>query len=210
MKKSNLKEYLKKFKELWAIPKYRALIKLLLYGVMFLILIIMSNVYQDTNYNKNKETEQTKTYTEIINSIDLENCDIEYIIKKLSNEYKIEGQIKNNILIGYLENDNIIKKVKVIDGTMYQISNNEETIDIELNSAFSSSLLIPKKIIEIINDESAYIEKEKTSTSYTYNIIYNNIQYEIKLITDLKTLTNITINNTEIEYNMNLNFDTLK
>lgn len=205
-KKSKIKEIIKKFKELWAIPRYRALIKLSLYGIMFLILIIMANKYQDNGTHKNDKNEQNKTYTEIIKTINLENSDILYNIKTEIKEYKIEGKIKDNILSGYLESDDITK-ILLKDNNIYIINNNIETVDETLNSELISYFLLPKNIINLVENERTYINKEKDLTTYEYNINYNNINYDIKITLNKDTIENINITNASIEYIMEFDFD---
>jgi len=206
-KKSKIKEYYQNFKDLWAHPKYRALIKLSLYAIMFLIIIVMSNLYEGvSSSHKNEETEQTKTYTEIINSINLDNCDILYNIKTLYNEYKLDGKIKENNLTGYIEKDEI-KKITIKDNLIYQIDNNIETIDEELTSDIIVYFLIPKNIVNLVQNESAYINKGEKDTTYEFNINYNNENYAIRITINNETITNININNNQLEYNMELDFD---
>lgn len=199
MKKNKLKEYIKKFKEIWSYPRYRAIIKLSLYGIMFLIIIIMANISSGIN---NEEKNNTKSFTEILNATNLENSAIEYNIKVNGIEYKIEGQIKNNVLTGYIENNDNIKKIKLENNTIFNIGNNSEIIDQELNNLLIKDFLLPKKIIELINNETAYIEKNATNIFYTYEIIHNSNQYEIKLTTNLEVFDNISIKNSNTEYNL--------
>lgn len=204
MKTKKIKEFLKKIKELWAIPRYRALIKLSLYGVMFLIIIIMANFYSGV---QNNSEETNKSFSEILNSTNFNNTEINYNIKVDNIEYKIDGQIENSILIGYLESNNSIKKIKLDNNIIYNTGNNNEVVDDELNNIFIKEFLIPKKIIDLIDNESAYIEKSDSATSYTYEITHNNNQYEITLTTNLEVITNISVNNSDIQYNLNLIFD---
>lgn len=206
-KKSKVKEFYKKFKELWAIPRYRAIIKLTLYGIMFLIIILMANMYQNTNTTETKPNDENKTYTEIINSLDLENCDITYNINIPNNLYKIEGKIENNILTGYLENNGAIKKISVKDNNFYQIINNIEYIDDQLNNILNSSFMLPKNIINLVENSSAYINKGIEETTYTFNIFYKNVTYEVKIVTNLESLPKILISNNEVEYNLEYVFD---
>lgn len=205
-KNSNLKKIIKNFKEMWSIPRYRAIIKLSLYGIMFLILFILANIYNDTNTLKNETTEQ-KSFTDIINASDFTNLNFEYNIKISDIEHNIEGKIQNNILTGYYENNNYIKKIKLADNIFYSIINEEEIIDEELNNLFISEFLLPNNIIELVNNETAYIEKNDDYTIYTYNILYNQINYEIKLLSNLKEINNIFIKGNNIEYSLNVIFD---
>lgn len=204
-KKIKFKEYYKKLKELWEIPKYRALIKLSLYGIMFIFIIVLANVYQETN--KMDETEQTKSYTEIINALDLTNCDIKYKINTSINNYTLEGKIENNILSGYLDNNTEIKKIIIKENTIYEIKNNEELVNEEINNIINAKLIIPKNIIDIVKNSSAYINKGSEETTYTFEITDNNIKYEVVITIIEEKITNIEVSNEEIEYNMLVNFD---
>ena len=205
-KKANIKEFYNIFKQLWGHPRYRALIKLSLYAIMFLMIIIMSNITQETQSHKNKENEQTKTYTEIIKSINLETCDIVYDIKTTTKEYKIEGKIKDNILTAYIESD-IITKIILKENNIFKISNDIESVDEDLNSNLISYFLLPKNIINLVENESSSINKGKELKTYEFNINYNNVNYEIKIIIKKDTITNINIKNEHLEYNMEIDFD---
>lgn len=206
MKSNKLKDYYKKFKELWKIPRYKAIIKLALYGIMFLMIIIMANLYSDTN-NYNNEEEQTKSYAEIIKVHDLENVEINYNLKINNYIYKLEGKIENNILSGYLDNNTEIKKIIIKENTIYEIKKNEEIVNEEINNIINAKLIIPKNIIDIVKNSSVYINKGSEETTYTFEITDNNIKYEVVITIIEEKITNIEVSNEEIEYNMLVNFD---
>ena len=205
-KKNKLGEYIKKFKELWAIPRYRAIIKLSLYGIMFLLLIIMANISSSMN-SSNNEKEETKSYTEIIKLCDLDNALINYNLKINDINYKIEGKVQNNILNGYLDNNTEIKKITIKENNIYEIKNNEEIINEELNTLLNAKLLIPKNIIEIVKNESAYINKGIEETTYIFEINDNNIKYEVIISINKEIISNIKVYNENFEYNMLVDFD---
>jgi len=205
-KKNKLGEYIKKFKELWAIPRYRAIIKLSLYGIMFLLIIIMANISSSMNTNQD-ETEKTKSYTEIIKLYDLENADINYNLKINNMTYKLEGKLENNLLTGYFDNNNEIKKIVIKENSIYEIKNNEELVNEELNTLINAKLLLPINIIEIVKNESAYINKGIEETTYTFEINDNNIKYEVVISITEEKITNIKVFNEKIEYNMLVDFD---
>lgn len=204
-KNSKLNEYIKYFKELWAVPRYRAIIKLSLYALMFFVLFLMANIYQK---GKSEElvSEEKYTYTDIINNTNLNNLSIDYTITT-SQTYTIDGEINNNILTGYIENNEILKKITIKENNIYKINSGIETYDSELNTNLIGFFLLPSNIIELVNDKQSYIEKTENQSFYTYNILYNNIQYEIKLISNLNKITNIEIKNEQVEYSLNFDFD---
>jgi len=205
-KKTKLGEYIKKFKELWAIPRYRAIIKLSLYGIMFLLIIIMANISSSMN-SSNNEKEETKSYTEIIKLYDLDNALINYNLKINDINYKLEGKVQNNILNGYLDNNTEIRKITIKENNIYEIKNNEEIINEKLNTLLNAKLLIPKNIIELVKRESAYINKGKEETTYTFEINDNNIKYEVLISINNEEITNIKAYNENFEYNLLVDFD---
>ena len=205
-KKIRFKEFNKKVKELWAIPRYRAIIKLSLYGIMFLILIVMSNISNSMNINK-VEQKDTNTYTEIINLLDLENGNINYDLKINNLMYKLEGKIENNIITGYFDNNAEIKKIVVKENKIYELKNNEELLNEELNLLIHSKLLIPTNIINIVKNQSAYIDKEVEESIYTFEVNEENIQYEVNIFINQEKITRFNIKNDEMEYNMLVDFD---
>ena len=169
----------------------------------------MANLYQMPTQKQEENKEQTKTYTEIINTIDFDNCDIVYNITSSNFIYKIERKIKDNILNGYIESNDTIRKITLKDNTFYQIINNIEYTDEELNLNLEQTFMMPKNIVGLVSNESAYINKGIEDTTYLFNINFNNQNYEIKLILNLETITNIYVTNNEIEYNIEVDFDNL-
>ena len=85
--------------------------------------------------------------------------------------------------------------------------NNEEIINEELNTLLNAKLLIPKNIIELVKRESAYINKGKEETTYTFEINDNNIKYEVLISINNEKITNIKAYNENFEYNMLVDFD---
>lgn len=202
MKKNNLKKNYHKFKELWSIPRYRAVIKLSLYGIMFAIIIAMANLYE--SIEPNKDNESKKSYAEIVKSTDLNNIDIKYNININNNTYIIEGEIKKGVLIGYIEANSNIKKIKLNNDTIYNVVNNYENIDAELNAILIKEFLLPQKIIDLVTNQTAFIEKQENIAKYTYNINYNDVNYNIKITNNFSAITSITITNELVEYNLEI------
>lgn len=205
-KKNKLKEFYNKFKELWGYPRYRALIKLSLYAIMFIIIIIMANISNSMSSTK-EEKDERKTYSEIINLYNLEIAEIDYNLKINNSTYKLEGKIENNILSAYFDNNIEIKKINIQENTIYEIKNNKQLFNEELNNLIYAKLLIPKNIIDIVKKESAYINKGIEETTYTFKINDNNIKYEIIISINAEKITNIKVYNEVFEYNMNVSFD---
>lgn len=210
MKKFNaFKEKFNTFKTVWSVPRYRALIKLGLYFLMFALIITLTHMYSTSpTQEPEKITKPSQTsLSDIIMNTKLDNININYNIITNDTNYIINGEIRDNILIGYIENNDLIKKIILKDETFYTINSNQEIIDEELNNNIINYFLLPQNIIDLVKDKKSYIEKNEKSSLYTYNIMYNNSQYDITLKTNLKKITSIIINNDNLEYNLNLTFD---
>lgn len=212
MKNKSFKNFITKFKNVWQVPRYRALIKLGCYLLFFCIVFSLPSVsYNSQNNNSNTspagKEEKDLSYKEIIENSNKDVFDIKYNLVNNDFTTTLTGQIKNNILTGFLEGNESILKITVKDNTIYNIINNEETYDEVLNNQYLSYFLIPQNIFNLVNNQKAYIEKNEEESSYTYNINYNDVQYEIILKTDLKYVKHIIINNNTIKYDLELLID---
>ena len=206
--KKKIKEYIKILKELWLIPRYRAIIKLSLYGIMFLFLIVLTRLSNKINTTEQKSDERN-SYTEIIKSINLENADIKYTLKINELIYTLEGKIEDNIISGYLDNNNEIKKIIIKENNIYEVKNSEQILNEEINNTIDYKLLFPKTIIDLVKNESAFIKKGIEETTYIFETYDNNIKYEIMIFMNSEEITKISIINDKLECNMSINFDKL-
>ena len=167
MKKNNLKKYWKILKENWKIPRFRAIIKLSLYAIMFLMIIILVRIGNDTA-NMDKKTENKVSYNDIIKNTKELKYKLSYKLSNNSNICTIDGDIEDNILTGYITCNNQIKKIQVKDNEIYNVNSNSS--DEELNNIFEGIFLLPNNIIELVNNEKSYIEKNEDSSKYLYKV----------------------------------------
>ena len=87
---------MKEIKDLWDNPKYKALIKLLLWIIFFLViysLILVSN--NRTIKNNEEDSKNEVNYTKILN-LSYNTLKVRYEL----NEYYVEGFVQNNIFNG--------------------------------------------------------------------------------------------------------------
>ena len=112
MKNSNsFKDKIKILKEIWQVPRYKALIILCLYAIMFILLFSLAGIYRksDTNsLNDTKSETNLPSLNEILNNNLNRDAKIKYTITNDNFIYVIDGEIKNNLLTGYLETNEII------------------------------------------------------------------------------------------------------
>lgn len=199
MKKDNkvdFQEIYSNFKEAWKDPRKKAGIKLLGYFIFFFILILVSAIMNniDNNKSSSNDVSTTITTTETDKFIDKQNdlltnkYSINYVINVNSVEYKINGNIENGIVYGYLESIDDIKKIIIKDNNIYEVSNSEEIIlELDINKDFVDV----NYIIDLIKQNSALIESVEDGKNYSYNI--NDINAKIIVYTSETSITQISI-----------------
>ena len=184
LKTNKFKEFINWFKESWSVPRKRAGLKLLGYLVFFFIFFIIAGVGNKNSYNnvKNNKNTLSTTTTTILDTetysykqkLLLENKHfINYEITLGEESYKINGSLDNNVLEGYLESSDGIKKIKLENGVLYEINDSESLV---LETTINLGFIDIQKIVNIIKSSRAYIEENEDVKTYTYNLnIENNI-----------------------------------
>lgn len=209
-KTSKIKELYLKFKEVWQVPHKRAGIKLLSYFIFFFIFLLFATIINNMpNHNKNYTTNKTTTttttqvqdkYIDKQKSLLTNKYNINYVININGIEYKINGTINNNIVEGYLENIDNIKKIIIKENNIYEIKNNIETIlELEINK----NLIDMNYVINLIKQNSAIIENTEEVKKYTYNIEESNLNIVVETNEELIKKISIVENNN----NYQMNFD---
>jgi len=186
MKKDNeinkVKELYNKYKEAKKDPRKKAGMKLLGYLIFFLLIALFANISNDiskTNENfKPTTTTTTKvvdSYVEKQNNLFTNKNNINYEITYNDKKDIIKGTLENNIINGYLENENIIKKIIIKNNSIYEINNNEET---ELEVEFNVNNLNLFNIINSIKQTSAFIKEKEDIKTYLYELDNKKIYVE--------------------------------
>lgn len=202
-KKEQVREIYSNIKTAWANPRKKAGIKLLGYLIFFIVLFLFAAITSNINEYKttiNKTSTTTTTspdkYIDKQKSLLTNKYNINYIININSVEYKINGTIDNNIVNGYFETPDGIKKIVFKDSILYEINNQEEVL---LESELNNNLIDINYIINLIKQNSAIISDNEETKTYTYNINNLNIvvttNEESILKINITDLTNIYILN---------------
>lgn len=169
-----MKKKYSRFRELWAVPKYRTLFKLGGYVLFFIIFFAIASINSNNNQPKNKNT--SISYSTMKKELLENNITIKYTIESTSNYY-LEGTIIDNILSSTLEINEEIKKIKIIKDEVYLIQKNQE---IENNSLFKDINLIylnPKNIIDILNNNTSLMKQSADQKIFSYLI--DNKSYSV-------------------------------
>ena len=207
MKKNNdkldkIKNLYLKYKEAKKDPRKRAGMKLLGYFIFFLIIVLIANIgneFNTTNTNMNTTTTTTKvvdSYVEKQNDLITSKYNIDYEITFNDKIYKIKGNLENNIINGYLEIDNEIKKITIKNNTMYELKHDEEII---LENLFEVNKLNLSTIINTIKKTSAFIKENDEVKTYLYELDNKKIYVEC----NNEHIINIKIDESNNTYNMN-------
>ena len=205
-KKEQVKELYSKFKTAWADPRKKAGIKLLGYLIFFIILLLFASITSHMNKYKSSTNKTTTTtiepdkYNDKQKALLTNKHAINYVININNIEYKINGTIENNILNGYFETPNGIKKIVFKENNLCEINNEQEVL---LESEINKNLIDLEYIIKLIKQNSAIISDNKETKTYTYNI--NNLGLNIVVSTNEETITQINIKESINTYI--LNFD---
>ncbi len=207
-----MKEKIETFKKLWAIPRYKAIIQLILWISFFLLLyIIISVIAIFSKPYKKKQTEPIiktaiENYTEMTNYEYKYN--FTYIINKENKTSLIEGTKYNN--------QNTFKLL----GTKYKLENNviydvNDNIVTNLTD-YDITLLEPSNIINLLNTA---INKEITKyndgnikTEYTFEDMlittYEENNYIIKIDLDLTNYM-VKLNPKITYYTINITYENI-
>ena len=205
-KKEQLKELYSKFKIAWADPRKKAGIKLLGYLIFFIILLLFASITSHMNKYKSPTNKTTTTttapdkYNDKQKALLTNKQSINYVININNIEYKINGTIENNILSGYFETPNGIKKILFKDNNLYELNNEEESL---LESEINKNLIDLEYILNLIKQNSAIISDKEETKTYTYNI--DNLGLNIIVNTNDENITQINIKESINAYI--LNFD---
>ena len=208
-KDNKIKVFFNKLKEAWKDPRKKAGIKLLSYFFFFFILLLLTAITNYISYtNKDNVNNDTKTEEKIDNTnfINKQNKlldnkhSINYTVTINNIVYKINGLLENNIIEGYLENDNNIKKITIKDNKIYELIDGIET---ELDNVINCNYINIEYLLDIIKDKNAIIENKDEVKNYKYNFIDNGNNLNIIFSTDKDKINKIDINLDNEEYILN-------
>lgn len=153
-----------KFKKIWNNPRYNALIRLGLWFIFFSFVIIFIRISpKEENKPKNEVTKQV-TYTDI--KKDFINSSVMLTID--NGTYYVSGVIKDGTFTGTIQDENKVNKV-YYDGVMYLVNKGEKT-ETDLYSEFNDKLILPKDIINVIDNYNGLLKTSENEKSYTYDI----------------------------------------
>lgn len=204
-KNNKYKELYLKFKEAWKVPRKRAGIKLLGYLIFFFIFAIMVRVtssieLSDVDKNTTKKEvikENLESFREKQNSLLDNNHNINYEINIGDLVYKINGDLKDHIIEGYLESNEGIKKVILKENLLYDVTTG---VDVVVDLGIEMSKLDINYLVNIMKTNDAYIEDKDNIKTYQYAININDNENTMVVYTNEKNIEKIVITDLSSEY----------
>lgn len=190
-----MKEKYQKFKILWANPKYKAMIKLGGWVVFFIIFFAVAAVTSKMPDKKVVKSEEIVNYTIMKNNLLNSNLNIKYVI----NNYYIEGIIKDNVLTGTLETNDLTTKIKYDGTNLYEVKKDVDTLNNNLMNDLNKNYLLPKYLINLLNSNESLMHQNNDNITYDYDI--NGIK--ISVLVNKKEITKVTVVDNGINYALN-------
>ncbi|MDD4187931.1 MAG: hypothetical protein PHX04_04135 [Bacilli bacterium] len=163
-----MKSKYSRFRELWAVPKYRTLFKLGGYFLFFLIFFSLASIGNNSN-NSNYQEEENITYNMMKKDLISSNISIKYEITS-ERDYFLEGTIINNVLNSTLEDEIDLKKIKIIEDKIYLIQKDIEIEEKSLLNDINLIYLFPSNVMDILDNNSSVMKQKDNNKEYNYNI----------------------------------------
>ena len=190
--------------EFWQTPRGKAIIKLSLWGIFFLVLFILIGLEKPINneINNNEETEvkQFVLYYDMLEEIKQNNYKYKYSIKINDLNYILEGSKNGLIEEGLLESNNNIFKYYIDSNGIYKVNlDQKEKID-KLDNNIDDNIININNLLEMIKDIDYKVEKEDEIR----NIIYDSSDFSLVVTTDLNHIKNINYKKGIDEYNLEI------
>lgn len=198
---------MKKIKELWAIPRYKALIKLSGWFIFFLLIIILCSLPTNTNNiktdDKSKENEiEYVEYETMKNNLLSNNYRYTLTLTNFAEQSLIvyNGEINDGIDNGYYESKTEIYKYSCTLENCYKVyTDHQEEFEME-NYPLSYIIFV----FDLIKDDEPDILEENNTRNYKYIIDIEEDDWEVEIKTSLNDITNINLKTQKENYEIEL------
>lgn len=187
-------------------PQFKALLKLMGWGVFFIIiffLFIISKIKTNRieNNRNNKETTTTQvviddkeSYKDIINKLLKDNVKYKYDITIDNKTYSITGELNNNILDGYYENEDGTSHFRIKDEVSYVVKGSKEEQNDNLFNALDNTFIYPSKLVYLLtNNLSTKISNDGVNKHEYKDIKVGDKTYQILVVDDSSRINKIEI-----------------
>jgi len=166
-----MKKKYSRFRELWAVPKYKNLFKLAGWAIFFALIIILSAIpaKEPNNVNKPDFVSFNKMKMQLRDSNLTVTYQISIVTRDEVEAYLIEGTLVDGIISGTLVINEEMKRLKIDEENVYVGPKGKEEIS-NILSALNLIYLFPKNIIMIISDNSAILRESDDKKIFSYHL----------------------------------------
>lgn len=191
------------------VPGFRTLVKLGGYLLMIVIILVLaSNVdFDSTTATKDDKTTTTTTavakkltYGEILDKMTTIGTSIYISVVVNESNYVVEETVNKDNVSGYLDTVNGIKKFKVQNNNIYELTLNNETLNNTFFESLDKDFIIPANLVTYLKQNTSIKTLEGESIIYTYNVTKNTINYEIKVHVSEEKCYKVEINSDTSNY----------
>ena len=183
-------------------PAYNSLLKLII-GFSAILIILLLNFFVTppiTIVQKNEVTipANAVSYKTLLDEKMKDGTSYKIDIEDNGVKSRLEGTIKENNIEGTLESSESTDKFIIKDGKYYVIKFDEESVvDISLNLGIINIIDLIKTLEN--NKSLKTIENEKI-INYKYDLVINNVSFEVNTKVENKIITSIEAKNENIKY----------
>lgn len=191
-------------------PLTKDLIKLSFYLILFFVIIIVVSFAPEPQ-EKSEERESTKTtenikeekkYKDILVDTLKEEKQYNYEINYNDLKYIINYSTKDNVISGILEtSQNILKKFSIKDNQIYELTLNEEKLNMELFQELNLTYINIYSLVDLLSNHKSLKMLEDDQTIYIYNLETNKI---INVTVREENITSIEIKEDTINYKITI------
>ena len=170
---------------LWKNPKYKNIIKLLLW-IVFMVFVSCLCIVLNKRQNKNVDIENVMVEIETeLDSLNNKKLSVYYKI----DDYVVDGTFDNKVFKGSIKyNDGSVYDVKYENDSLVRDNDNGEFVILNVNAKYMD----PLYLMELFNENKDIMEKKDNSYYYVIDNVkyYLNINtsgsYSVKMIKDNK------------------------
>lgn len=198
---------MKKIKELWAIPRYKALIKLGGWFIFFLLIIILCSLPTNTKNiktdDKSKDNETKYVQFETMQSNLLANNYRYMLTLTNSTEQSLivyNGEINEGIDNGYYESKTEIYKYSCTLEKCYKVYTDHQE-EFEMESYPLSYIIF---VFDLIKNVEPNIIEENNTRNYKYTVDIQGYDCEVEIKTSLNDIMSINLQTQKENYEIKL------
>ena len=188
-------------------PGFDSLYKLILWFIFIFFILILFAIYGKTDKNNNQQQTTTVpanavSYKSLLDERKKDGSSYVIDINVNNTKSRLNGTIKGETVEGVLEGQDSTDKFIIKDGEYYIVKFDEEKkpTDFALNLGVINLVDLIKSLEN--NKSLKTVDQETNIINYKYDLVINNIAYEINTKVEDKKVSNINVKNENSIYDV--------